>query len=425
MSRLSDFFSSSNTSSTTTTTPTEDNAWVLLVGGGGGGGAGMVNVCTGTTIRENIGFGGGGGGVYVGGFQICPGVSYPVVVGAGGACGCLKDECAGEPGGAGASGGISRFGNCIVMGGGGAGTFCWCATSLPSGYENGMCDGKIVPNKHGANSGNMQRMPTDFTGIFLNRNINGYQLTRSGIDGFRADSATAGGGGMQTFYTGPFSPPSVPDFRLRSQKVENSVGDGFIVECNPTNDSWELKSTFFGLKLIPDAVNSTCPNRVMYCCNPTTIPPGTNPNPQGGDNLAFCYGFSNGYIPAGHYQLGVSRNSERCAFGSPCFCGQYAQNFSFYGCPFLMQVHIPNTGIGGLNQLCPGHPDYPKVNNPRSSAPAPFFFSATGGDGVVYVVYDYDLGAASSTPGAVDCTPVTGPQGYRSYRYTSSGSFTL
>jgi len=420
MSNLTDFFPSSSGSS-------ENNAWVLLVGGGGGGGAGMVNCCKASiynpagTIYGCLGFGGGGGGVYVGGFQICPGVSYPVVVGAGGACGCMKNECAGEPGGAGSNGGISRFGNCIVMGGGGAGTFCWNYCAAPTGTALSIQEGKIVDNKHGANSGSMMRFMC-YCQTCINRNCNGYMLTQSTIDGFRVDSIDSAGGGMQAVYQCMYCCPGTAAQQVQKQYQVN-VGDGYILECNPTNDSWELKSTFFGLKVIPE--QPTCPSFVLYCCTPTTIPPGTNPAPCGGDACAPCYGFKYKYIPAANYQLGVSRNQEKCSLGSPCFCACTACCVTYRTCNNLMQPHIANTGAGGLNQICPGHPDYTTLCNGWNCAPSPFFWSATGTDGVVYVVYDCSLGAASSTPGAVDCTPVTGPDGYRSYRYTSSGSFTL
>ena len=91
---------------------------------------------------------------------------------------------------------------------------------------------------------------------------------------------------------------------------------------------------------------------------------------------------------------------------------------------------VANTGSGGFNQRCPGTcPRNNQFTPPTGSkwdlCHSCYGLSATGDAGVVYVVYDCSLGAATSTPGGVDCTPVTGPQGYRSYRYTSSGSFTL
>jgi len=425
MSRLSDFFSLSDTSSTTTT-PTDANAWVLLVGGGGGGGAGFKQICCpAQNFYGCIGFGGGGGGVYTGGFRICPGVSYPVVVGAGGACGCLKDECAGEPGGAGSNGGISRFGNCIVMGGGGAGTICfeYCGSSPTPALRPGA--GKFVDNKHGANSGSIMRDYCGPTcGVFQDRNVNNHLNVMGSIDGFRADSTDSAGGGIYILHSGKFAPGNpILNSCIMSRQVQFSVADGYILECNPTNDSWELKSTFFGLKLIPEI--PTCPDFVMYCCTPTTIPPGSLPAPCGGDSCLDCYGYCYKKIPAANYQLGVSRNQEACSLGSPCCPGATPNPITYGACNSLLQPHIANTGAGGLNQYCPGHPCYPAVCNNYNCVPSPFHWSATGTDGVVYIVYDCDLGAASSTPGAVDCTPVTGPQGYRSYRYTSSGSFTL
>ena len=51
-----------------------------------------------------------------------------------------------------------------------------------------------------------------------------------------------------------------------------------------------------------------------------------------------------------------------------------------------------------------------------------------GDSGIAIVVYNCDLGAATIGPtptNALDCTPVTGPQGYRSYVFEGPGTFTL
>lgn len=428
MSNLTDFFPSSSGSS-------ENNAWILLVGGGGGGGAGIRVCCysppgTGSIHYGCLGFGGGGGGVYVGGFQICPGVSYPVVVGAGGACGCMIDACIGEPGGAGSSGGLSRFGNCIVMGGGGSGTFCYQYCG-PAPSDCRLKEGKIVPNKNGANTGTMMRnIPGGICAGCAYRNERAYMLTRNAIDGFRVDSNDSAGGGIQVPYDEQFAGCSPPSNGCLRQCVTSwSVANGYVLQCNPTKDSWELKSTFFGLKIVPDSTAPTCTGHIVYCCTPTTIPPGTNPGACGGDICAGCRGKGLGYFPAAGFNLGVSRNVERCQPKSPC-CSDATGTFipidsSWSTCTIQLEPHIANTGNGGMNHICSGHPCYPILNTGFNCEGSPFFWSATGRDGVVYVVYDCSLGAASSTPGAVDCTPVTGPDGYRSYRYTSSGSFTL
>lgn len=64
--------------------------------------------------------------------------------------------------------------------------------------------------------------------------------------------------------------------------------------------------------------------------------------------------------------------------------------------------NCPNTGNGALCPAC------------------------NGDSGVVLVAYPCVLPAATSFPGAVDCSPVSIPQnGYRTYKFTSSGSFTL
>lgn len=76
------------------------------------------------------------------------------------------------------------------------------------------------------------------------------------------------------------------------------------------------------------------------------------------------------------------------------------------GCPTWDNANVilncPNTGFGSLCPTC------------------------NGDSGVVLVAYPCVLPAATSFPGAVDCSPVSIPQnGYRTYKFTSSGSFTL
>ena len=64
-------------------------------------------------------------------------------------------------------------------------------------------------------------------------------------------------------------------------------------------------------------------------------------------------------------------------------------------------------------------------NCPNTGSGA-FSTSCNGDSGVVLVAYPCTLPAATSFPGAVDCSPVSIPQnGYRTYKFTSSGSFTL
>lgn len=64
-----------------------------------------------------------------------------------------------------------------------------------------------------------------------------------------------------------------------------------------------------------------------------------------------------------------------------------------------------NTGIGGISVCTPGT-------------------ACSGSSGFVVISYPVDMsGAASSTPGAVNCSPQT--PGYYTYVYTSTGSFKL
>ena len=52
--------------------------------------------------------------------------------------------------------------------------------------------------------------------------------------------------------------------------------------------------------------------------------------------------------------------------------------------------------------------------------------SCNGDSGVVLVAYPCALPAATAFPGATDCSPVSIPQnGFRTYKFTTSGSFTL
>lgn len=64
--------------------------------------------------------------------------------------------------------------------------------------------------------------------------------------------------------------------------------------------------------------------------------------------------------------------------------------------------NCPNTGFGALCPAC------------------------NGDSGVVLVAYPCTIPAATSYPGAVDCSPISIPQNnFRTYKFTSSGSFTL
>ena len=467
MSNLSDFFPAGEVVTFTPDTA-EKNAYVLLVGGGGGGSTGNVRetvaapligtyLDTGSAQTPSCStFGGGGGGVYVGNFNLIPGVPYPVVVGAGGACGCMLVSCAGEPGGAGSNGGISRFGNCIVMGGGGAGTFCLlqgpavtCCVSL-----------KYVHNKDGANAGSTGRYqicrsvppistPTGLCATVPDSipTLHMPQDTGGAVSSFRVDDTRSAGGGFFAQHIGSVQIPGSQSNPINSCQDQFNLAKGYFVECNPTNDSWELKSTFFGLKLIPDTESTSYPNYIMYCCTPTTVDVPSLPAPAQTDITAnpaciTCYAIGYGHVPAVFWKLGVSRNQEKNSTlptcGVPCLCPTYAVGGISIG---KLQPPVANTGSGGFNNACIIDPTYVEGFTGVPGCTVPSYYGwlqgpgfpfnsdlriqGNGDAGVVYIVYDCNLGAASSTPGAVDCTPVTGPQGYRSYRYTSSGSFTL
>ena len=479
MANLSDFFPAGEVVTSISTPDTaEKNAYVLLVGGGGGGSTGKVRsyICptaTPTTVicinsteggpslgRElYYGFGGGGGGVYVGNFDLIPGTPYPVVVGAGGASGCMNASCAGEPGGAGSNGGISRFGNCIVMGGGGAGTYCWCSKSptVCTCFDEPF---KYVHNKDGANAGSTGRFENEPTPNCYLRDgrCNSWSQDIGAVSSFRVNGIrSAGGGFFAQDYDAVFLGSPCPASIVNTAQDQFNLAKGYYVECNPTNDSWELKSTFFGLKLIPDTESTSYPNYIMYCCTPTTVDVPSLPAPVQTDITAnpiciTCYAMCYNYMPAVFWKLGVSRNQEKrfrapfncgtCpgASGIPCLCSTFDIGGNFN----MMQPPVPNTGSGGFNNACIIEPTFTTTYGFTSticnSVSCNYFGSfqgvsyptnsdlriqGNGDEGVVYIVYDCNLGAASSTPGAVDCTPVTGPQGYRSYRYTSSGSFTL
>lgn len=76
-------------------------------------------------------------------------------------------------------------------------------------------------------------------------------------------------------------------------------------------------------------------------------------------------------------------------------------------CPGVyLKTACSNTGTGGCNSY---------------SAPTP---ASAGGSGFAVISYKTTFaGAATTAPGAVDCSPQT--PGYYTYVYTSSGSFTL
>jgi len=440
MSNLTDFFPQSSGGSSS-----GKNAAILLVGGGGGGGAGYIDIpatpCPAGCFEPDVcmGYGGGGGGVFVGHINITAGCTYPVVVGAGGACGCMKPDCAGEPGGAGGQGGLSRFGSYVTAGGGGAGTLCYSRTpSDPTKY---------VANGIGANFGSFAKSVLGSCGPgynFVVCNVYGEPTCPDGytpqsrcgtqlgnsidITEFHVyDDESAGGGfqGLnQNFY-------HCCDSDVRFRNV--SVGQGNIAEV--TNNCWtngfNLVPTFYGLALIPcDTCNPTCKERIIYCLGPTCSFPT---RPDAGPNVSWPTDLSSpatmccmrkcGKWLAVNWILGNSRIGRKMTGGT--------RNLSSLCCGYDPQCNIPpvaHTGAGGFNQACRSttyHAGGPCGCNFFCICNDCYKHDATGDAGVVYIVYDCDLGAATSTPGATNCTPVTGPQGYRSYRYTSSGSFTL
>ena len=438
MSKLTDFFPQSSGSAS-------KNAAILLVGGGGGGSAGFVkNVCPACPVPFNTsdicgGYGGGGGGVYIGHIDITEGCTYPVVVGSGGACGCLKPDCAGEPGGAGSPGGLSRFGSFVVGGGGGAGTLC---VKHYSPTVDGHCcyygqPTKMVGNKVGANMGSFGKGKCCYDGCCAishcpikhhngNERGNHVDLTE-----FHVYDECSAGGGFQGHHMGCISPTC--DIYHRNFSI--GMGAKALTPTGCWSGGWELVPTFYGLAVIPcDTCNSACKERIVYCCGPTCCYSPTGPNrPDTPPTVCSEWTCNTCMIECGkwiatNWVLGNSRIGYKTGMGpaaavpdGPLCCMENLH---------CMMPPIANTGAGGFNHICPANrPCFqgftPIGNGCFCSSNPCYAFSATGDAGVVYIVYDCSLGAASSTPGAVDCTPVTGPNGYRSYRYTSSGSFTL
>jgi hypothetical protein len=118
-----------------------------------------------------------------------------------------------------------------------------------------------------------------------------------------------------------------------------------------------------------------------------------------------------------------------CVFKSPfydlCVGNQpYSMTFASPACVFnagcttiaCSRYLYPNSPYSGTCLRIP-----PNANTGHAS----LGFQVAGDSGVAIIVYPCPRGAATSSPGAVDCTPVTGPLGFRSYKFTSSGSFTL
>jgi len=93
----------------------------LVVGGGGGSGGGY---------DTGAGGGGGGGMVVTGTLSVVPGTTYTIVVGDGGTAGTVNRTVPVEVNGG--SGGDSRFGSILALGGGGG-----FGSRLPSGGNNG------------------------------------------------------------------------------------------------------------------------------------------------------------------------------------------------------------------------------------------------------------------------------------------------
>jgi hypothetical protein len=432
MSNLTDFFPQSSGSSS-------KNAAILLVGGGGGGSAGFVkNLNPACPVSFNTaetcgGYGGGGGGVYIGHLDITEGCTYPVIVGSGGACGCLKPDCAGEPGGAGSPGGLSRFGSFVVGGGGGAGTLCVKRyTPTYSGFCCFYCQPtKMVGNKVGANMGSFGKQKCAYQGCIaipispVQHGEGNERGHHQDLTEFHVYDECSAGGGFQGLFTGCASPTC--DMYHRNYSVAR--GAKAVTPTGCWTGGWELVPSFYGLAVIPcDTCNPGCKERIVYCCGPTCQYPG---RPDGGPSSTWtcnqCMPVCGKWI-ATNWELGNSRIGFKKGMDS--LAAVIDGSLCCMESPWCMMPPVANTGAGGFNHMCPANrpcfPGFTPIGNGSFDASNPSYaFSATGDAGVVYIVYDCSLGAASSTPGAVDCTPVTGPQGYRSYRYTSSGSFTL
>ena len=375
MSNLSDFFGGISGGGVDSK---EANSTLYLVGGGGGG------------SFENYP-GAAGGELFKGCIRLESGCTYTVTIGAGGAGGGTNPACAGTPDGAGSPGGTTSFGKHRAYGGagsatlfadtpvpcGGAGLGDLCLATVASGGLGGLGSG--VPRQNATLNPSVFADPVQNPAATWCYTCNGDIYSESRHLQYNRSGAVVGAVGFRfnTRYDTPANPAFTAHFGAHDnifskRKIVNITEDPAWTPTSNSNSVCAESEFDFGLKV------GGAPYCNAFCAYNAECFPATTP-------------FANT-----NYVFGCSRANYFDAWGAPITSTGISSN--------SIQPMATNMGTGGLLR------------------------GQNGDSGIAIVVYNCDLGAATIGPtptNALDCTPVTGPQGYRSYVFEGPGTFTL
>ena len=374
------------------------NAELAIVGGGGGSGA-----------AGDDRSGASGGEILRGCIYLAPQCTYTVTIGAGGAAGGTDPLCIGLPTGVGSPGGTTCFGKYKAYGGAGALTIDTAV--LPTGCPAGdrcltACDCGFFAMS--ANNG------LGGTGAYMYVGCCAFSATiqqtcsvrfcRNGVVGGNFQMLTDMSDSINFLANSPAPNPQIVDVYPYGQ-MYSIFGNRRITDVGV--DDNEARAPYLGPTLNCTNICRTNVCNSFYgleiggapydsCHVGSYTGPGACPTAQlvpticipNADYLPQCYRFGtqNRYDSAYH-----------TGFPSPDFPPQYREMCCG---KMLMQCNYSNMGTASRCTGC------------------------SGDSGIAVIVYDCSLGAATA-PGGIDCTPVTGPQGYRSYVFNGPGTFTL
>ena len=362
------------------------NSELFLVGGGGGG------------SYEDVP-GSAGGELYRGCIYLAPQCTYTVTIGAGGAGGSTLDiSCKGTPDGVGSPGGTTSFGKHKAYGGaGGATNFTdptidCSAISIPGGL-GGLGSGQpfyqpccpCIPEiDENFNSCFNCITPSVFV------ESRHFRTTREGaVTGAyastRSQSANPTGANLPSaaFYC------NFCHDNIFGRRYITGISTGSGYDCTFNTICICIQSTFeYGLKI------GGAPYDGEFCAaiNDDAITP----------LQTACGDIRNATFSQANYVFGCSRSNWGCK--QTLYTGPATQQCRIFARMAHIQPNEVNMGAGAA------------------------FKGGNGDSGIALVVYDCNLGAATIGPAptnAIDCTPITGPQGYRSYVFEGPGTFTL
>ena len=368
MSLLTDFFPKSRGSGGVDSR--KPNAEIALVAGGGGSGASPGDMT-----------GASGGEILRGCIHLLAGCTYPVIIGAGGAVGGTDPTCLGLPTGVGSPGGSTSFGKYRAFGGAGAST----STQNNSPLETACADAC-----------------TFFTYA--------YSSTNNGLGGSGAFSLND----CQHVNT------------LQHTCAVRFCRNGVVVGNIQTLHGCENNNTFVDLQVYPlfDHASLFGSRQIVGIeTAPTSFtmpPPGAQPY-DCTCKITTCnahYGLCIGGAPHAVCTIGdqvdcYNVNLECIGFQGHCYKFGIQSRYSSR----LTNNNPAPTNTGRCMELFM-QPNFPNMGTAAKCK------GCSGDSGIAVIVYDCSLGAATA-PGALDCTPITGPQGYRSYVFEGPGTFTL